>query len=590
MSLRTRLVLPAIFSALAVLSACGGGNSAPPVNPPPSGGFSNSNLSGNYAFSVTGTANDAPDNDFVTIMGSFIADGNGNITSGVLDQNSTATNGLILDTITSGTYSVGADGRPSGTSSNPTGLLTLQTQNSGMFQFDYVLTSSTHGLLTQFETQGSASGSLELQADVSQADIGGLSYAFNFTGSSGFGNNVCGFSMAASVPFATVGAFTLDSNGNVVSGVEDFNDNCVSSGSTNIAITGGNIDLSTFPGTAALTTGTGGSAITYKFDVYPIDATHLKFIETDTQPMLVGDAFTSTASIPAGNNVFTIAGFDIASNVGGPFTAAGIFDFDATGNIKSDSVEDINDALVPGTFGSIAGTAAITAISTPLAGGRTEITFVTGFVNGNDGVACSSNCIFAAYPSSGGLQLLEIDDGGITSGVTYAQSASTLASGEGYGMNQTGIASTPNGVFSEDDIAEFTNNNGGFSGIIDINQQGAPFFQNAFSADYSADTTVAGRGSISPNNNGYFLTTYVVDNSTAVAVSSDNTFVGLGALVTQNSGAKSNAVANHLVVLRANGSAHMRNSTAKKASPTRSSPIHTSKNGVKRRSITTRSK
>src|SRR4029077_3547537 len=105
MSLRNRLILPVILSSLAVLAACGGGGSSnPPVNPPPSGSFSNSNLSGNYVFSVTGTANDAPVNHFGTIMGVFTADGNGNITGGVLDQNSTATNGLILDTITSGTY------------------------------------------------------------------------------------------------------------------------------------------------------------------------------------------------------------------------------------------------------------------------------------------------------------------------------------------------------------------------------------------------------------------------------------------------------------------------------------------------------
>ena len=285
MSLRTRLILPVILSSLAVLAACGGGGSSnPPVNPPPSGSFSNGNLSGNYVFSVTGTASSG---DFVTIMGAFTADGNGNITGGVLDQNSTASNGLILDTITSGTYNVGSDGRPTGNASLATGLLTLQT-SSDTFQFDYVLTSSTHGLLTQFESFGSASGSLDLQANVTQADIAGRSYAFNFTGSSGVGNDVCGFSAAgAPVPFATVGAFTLDTNGIVVSGVEDFNNNCSSSGSTNLAITGGDIDLTTtFPGTAALTTGTGASAITYTFDVYPIDATHLKFIEIDASSQL----------------------------------------------------------------------------------------------------------------------------------------------------------------------------------------------------------------------------------------------------------------------------------------------------------------
>jgi hypothetical protein len=563
MSLRTRLILPAILSSLAVLAGCGG-SSNPIVTPPPSGSFSNKNLNGNYVFSVTGTAST---NDFVTIMGVFTADGNGHITAGVIDQNSTMTNGLILDTITSGAYNVGPDGRPTGNSSIPTGLIMLQTQNSGTFQFDYVLTSSEHGLVTEFENFGSASGTLDLQANVTQANIGGQSYTFNLTGSSGLGNNLCGFQAPSSVPtpFATVGTFTLDANGTIVSGVEDFNNNCSSSGSTNVAITGGDINLAVFPGTATLTTGTGTSAITYTFDVYPIDATHLKFIEIDTQPMLVGDAFTQTSSIPTGNNVFTIAGFDIASTVGGPFTAAGILHFDSNGNVLSDSVEDINDDFLPGQFGSITGGPAITAISSPLTGGRTEITFVTGFVNGNNGIACSSNCIFAAYPSSGGLQMLEIDDGGMTNGIAYSQTATTLASGEGYGMNMTGITTTS----AEDNIAEFTNNNGSFSGIIDVNDQGATAFKNTFSANYVADTTVAGRGSVSPTRNGFFLTTYVVDSATAIAVSSDNNFVGLGALVKQNSSAKSNVVANHLAVLRITPSARMMKSATKNAAPTR---------------------
>jgi hypothetical protein len=232
----------------------------------------------------------------------------------------------------------------------------------------------------------------------------------------------------------------------------------------------------------------------------------------------------------------------------------------------SDSVEDINDAFLPGQFGSITGGPAITAISSPLTGGRTEITFVTGFVNGNGGIACSSNCIFAAYPSSGGLQMLEIDNGGMTNGIAYSQTATTLASGEGYGMNTTGVTTNS----AEDDIAEFTNNNGSFSGIIDINDQGATAFKNTFSANYAADATVVGRGIVTPSSNGALLTTYVIDNSTAVAVITDPSMVGLGALVKQNSSAKSNVVANHLAVLPINPSAHMRKSATKMAMPTRS--------------------
>jgi hypothetical protein len=281
--------------------------------------------------------------------------------------------------------------------------------------------------------------------------------------------------------------------------------------------------------------------------------------------MLVGDVFTQASSMPTGNSVFTIAGFDISPSVGGPFTAAGIFHFDSNGNILSDSFEDINDAGLVGQFGAAAGGAAITAISPPLTGGRTEITFTSGFVNGNDGIACSSNCTFAAYPSSGGLQLLEIDDGGSTNGIAYPQSATTLASGEGYGMNLSGATTNS----AEDDVAEFTNNNGGFSGVIDINDQGATSFRNTFSGSYSADTTIAGRGTVVQTRNAPLLTTYVIDSSTAVAVSADSNFVGLGALVAQNASAKSNVVANHLSVLRVRPSARAK-SARQKSLPSRS--------------------
>ena len=557
MSLRNRLILPVILSSLAVLAACGGGGSSnPPVNPPPSGSFSNSNLNGNYVFSATGTAST---NDFVTIMGVFTADGKGNITAGVIDQNGTMTNGLILDTITSGTYSVGSDGRPTGSSSLPSGLITLQSQNSGIFQFDYVLTSSEHGLVTEFESFGSASGTLDLQSTVTQANINGQSFAFNFTGSSGLNTTLCGFSNGGAmvIPYATVGAFTLDSSGNISTGLEDFNNNCVSSGSTNVAVTGGSVILtagSTF-GKGTITTGSGTGATTYTFDVFPIDATHLKFIEVDTLPILVGDAFTQSSSIPTGNNVFTVAGFDPL--VPGPFTAAGLIVTDSSGNVTPGSVEDINDA---GVAAEVTG---ITGSYTALTGGRSELT-LTSFVNGNNGVACSG-CLFAVYPSSGGLQMLEIDDGGMTNGIAYSQSATTLASGEGYGMNLSGATSNT----SEDDIAEFTNNNGSLAGIIDINDQGSTSFKNSFSATYAADPTVPGRGTVTPTSNGYLLTTYVVDSGTTVAVSTDPSIVALGALVKQNATAKSNAVANHLTVLRINPSVHMMKSVTKKALPTR---------------------
>jgi hypothetical protein len=169
---------------------------------------------------------------------------------------------------------------------------------------------------------------------------------------------------------------------------------------------------------------------------------------------------------------------------------------------------------------------------------------LTSFVNGNNGAGCNA-CQFAAYPSSGGVQLLEIDNAGTTAGVAYPQSATSLASGEGYGMNLSGI-----NTVEEDDIAEFVNTNGNFAGLIDFNDAGSLSPALRFSSSYTADSTVPGRGVVTAGNNAFNLVSYVVDGSTSVFVETDSNQVGIGSFTLQNATASSNAAATHLKVLR----------------------------------------
>lgn len=518
-----RLVLPVItFFFLIFALACG--SSSNKATPPPTGGFSNSALNGTYVFSVTGSD---VSGFFLTMAGTFTANGSGGITGGTIDINDAGTTPLLSQAITSGTYSVGVDGR--GGFRNGGGIV-MHTA-AGTITFDFVLSSSTHGLITEFDGSGTGSGTLDLQTATTLSNA----YAFNLSGIGSVNS-----STGVQTPFATVGAFSLDSNGNITTGLEDFNNNGSSTGETNLSITGGSVSLASEPGTATLTS----SAGTFSFHVYPIDSSHLKFIEIDNSlPVTSGDAFTQTSSVPA-NNVFTVSGFDSVS--GGPFTAAGLLGTDGAGNVTNASTEDIND------FGNVPGPVSFTGQYTALSGGRSMLT-LTGFINGSNGLGCG-NCQFAAYPSSGGLELLEIDDGGITSGVAYPQgSTPTLASAQGYGMNLTGINfGSRNGSFEEDAIAEFTNNNGSFTGLIDFNDQGTLTGDRKFSATYAPDSTIPGRGVITPVSNAFNLVSYVVDSSTVVFVEVDNNpvQVGLGSLSLQSASAKSNAAAAHLAVLR----------------------------------------
>jgi len=151
-------------------------------------------------------------------------------------------------------------------------------------------------------------------------------------------------------------------------------------------------------------------------------------------------------------------------------------------------------------------------------------------------------------------------------------------------MNLSGVFVASGGSGAEDDIAEFTNHSGSFSGIIDFNDQGSTNFKNTFASTYAADSAVSGRGTVTPSQNGYNLTTYVVNSSTVVAVSTEanqsNAYVALGALVTQNASAQSNVVANHLATLRVSPSAR-----ANLKNPTRNGAPHTrSQNAPQNRS------
>lgn len=520
MSVRNRLVLPVILSSLVALAGCGGGGISHVVTPPPTGGFTNSDLNGTYVFSVTGSDFNFA---FLTMVGTLTADGNGTITGGALDLNDPLVSAPVVNLpITGGSYSVTADGRGQAT-------LTAATPFGSSIVVDFVLATGSHGLITEFDGNATGSGTLDLQSAVAQNQIAG-SYAFNFTGIS------LDTTTGSQFPYATVGAFTLDANGNVTSGVEDLNDNGSSVGLTNLAITSGSVSLATVPGLATLTT----SAGTLSFDVYPIDATHLKFIEIDALTIMVGDAFPQASSIPTGANVFTISGLD---SVQGPFTAAGLIVTDGAGTVTNASAEDINDAGVP------AQVLGFTGSYTPASGGRSELT-LTSFANGNNGGV--GNYLFAAYPSTGGTQLLEIDNAGVTAGVAYPQTSTTLASG-GYGFNLTGInAGNGSGSFEEDAIAQFTNTGGTFTGLIDFNDQGiGTSYGLGFGSTFAADGTIPGRGVITPTNNAFNLISYVVDNSTSVfvEVEPDGSQLGLGSFTLQPSAAKSNLAVTHLATL-----------------------------------------
>src|SRR5580704_11125789 len=163
MSARRALVLLLAIPALSFLVACGGGGgSRVVVTPPPTGGFSNSNFKGTYVFSISGT-------DFnsaaYAIVGTIVADGSGgngkgNITGGTIDINDAEFTPVFAVAVNNnGFYSVGTDGRGQAT----IGLPSASNPFGANMTFDFVLQDSSHGLITEFDGNGSGSGTIDLQ-------------------------------------------------------------------------------------------------------------------------------------------------------------------------------------------------------------------------------------------------------------------------------------------------------------------------------------------------------------------------------------------------------------------------------------------
>ena len=498
---RLLMALAAIVSIL-LIAGCGSSSSTPTPNPV---GFTLASLTGTYVFSSEGF--DAGGNP-LAVAGAVVASGTGSITGGtidIIDPGFTPIPTTAAQPITSGSYSVNSDGR---------GTATL-TSSYGTYTFDFVLTSTSHGLVSEFDGNGDGSGTLDLQTAVTS--LTGLAgpYAFSIAGSDG--SNLS--------PFAIVGAFSLDASGDVT-GFEDFNDNAVFG--SQALVTGGVATLGsgTGPGTIPVADFDGGPL---SFDFYPIDATHWKLIETDYNDFLAGDAFTQTgaSSIPTGPLAFTMSG-----GISSPIAAGGFITFSGT---SVGGTADVNADGTVVTATTIAGTA-----STPgLVGGRVVVSF-TDF---------NPATTLVVYPSTGGLLMLEADTNNLTVGAALVQQAgATIGATQAYGLDLAAFNTT--GGNDEDDIAQFTTTSGGFTGTVDVNDNfftgGSPSLTSEALSDTTALTIDStGRCQAITNAGGSEFVSficYAASSNTFLLLETDSNQVGVGTFETQSSSSSAAAV------------------------------------------------
>jgi hypothetical protein len=323
------------------------------VNP---AGVNNSLLKGRYAFLLSGF--DA--NGLVQLAGSFVADGAGNLSSGVEDINSRT---AVSNPTFTGTYSIGADNR---------GTLTL-TNAQGTFTYALALGSvnagvAAKGRMITFDASGTnVSGTLQQQdpAAFSNAGVTG-SFAFGAEGAdSGTGQ------------FGVAGRFTSNGAGGINSGLIDVNDG------------GTLISGATFTGTysvAANGRGTAqfvvvGAAQPVNLAFYVVSATKLFIVGTD--PVSSGGSqFAGQVEQQVGAGTFSLASLNgkvVLAEQGttgaGASVLAGLVTGDGAGHITFSL-----DQNAGGTVSTVSGTGTYTVAATGrvsiLPQGQTDPTLV----------------------------------------------------------------------------------------------------------------------------------------------------------------------------------------------------------------------
>ena len=491
MPARKYLLSFCFIGLLSIFLGCGGSSS----RPTPRGGFTAANLSGSYAFLVSG--NDL--NGLFAIAGSLQADGAGNISSGVMDINQNNSSGVpqpITNQSFTGTYSVQADGR---------GIANLNS-SSGNFKLGFIIINAQRALITRFDPNGTGSGTMDLQTSsaFSTASLAG-SFAFNLTGVDGVG-----------APFSSVGSVTTDNTGTVTSGVVDSADN--GSVSQNVPVTAGTLAVgANGRSTLDITTAAG----TVSFAAYVVDTNHLKMVQTDTTSgaQLSGEAFRQPAGLTnaslAGPFAFTVAGVDTSQGL--PFASGGVLNADGAGTITS-GTEDFSELQ----FNPAIGLGILSSSTYSISGVRGTLTLQT-----SDG----STANFAIYPTVNGVQVLETDAGSVATGSAFGQTGpftNNSISGA-YGLNFTAVAGT-----EIDTTASLTSNGAGtLNGIIDINQlatAGFPSPGTPLSGNYNLDSDGRGSFNLTSGLGQQSMAVYVVNTSRALFVEVDGGVVSVGVI------------------------------------------------------------
>ena len=303
---------------------------------------SNSLLSGNYAFVANGWSSSTTAS---SVAGSFVADGNGNLSGGLIDIADQANTGGPQSGTFTGTYCVNSDDLATLT-------LTYSGLNTSGNTFVVALNSissaiSTNGSIISYDSSGLQVAGLLRQQNTSAFSTGSYNanYAFGLVGSD---NN------SPSNRYAAAGQFNVNGSG-AFSGQADTDDGCAGSCIATGALNSGDFSIaSNGRGTATLTFSSEPS-VDYVFYAVSSSEMLMMAVDRETVPYILAgqaieqtsNAFTS-ASL-SGNSVFEQEGLVTGIT---PDASIGIFSA-SSGTYSITSDENLGGTLSsPATSGS----------------------------------------------------------------------------------------------------------------------------------------------------------------------------------------------------------------------------------------------
>ena len=317
-------------------AACGGGNGTftptPTPTPTPQGSYSLASLNGTYAFSMSGTDN--TQGLSISRIGSFHADGQGNITMAIEDVNDGGSFSTFNFTAApASNYTMSSNGR---------GVLTLSHPNvvnpslADNFTFSIALDSTSSGLMIETDGSSTMSGNFRLQTISSTL---ATAYAFD----------VSGVDLGNSTSASFIGQFTTNGVSGVTGGEMDVNDGASPSGAITLQPGTITLDATNFSnfgrGTMTLNTTLNSQILNLSYVFYVVDGSHLVLVENDTVAATSGSATAQTA-VPTtvaafpGSFVFAVGGAAISQGVFGGLARAGRFTSDANGNVTNVSLDE----------------------------------------------------------------------------------------------------------------------------------------------------------------------------------------------------------------------------------------------------------